>query len=131
MFVTMLIGIYDSNKKELLLANAGHEPPIIYSKDGSFSNYTEAGPPLGIMPNTKYTEHKITFEDSSMYIFTDGITEIKSPKGDMLGSEGFQNYIKKYQSTPNNERLKTIIDEILKEGHVQKDDLTIVVVDSK
>ena len=83
------------------------------------------------MPNTKYTEHKITFEDSSMYIFTDGITEIKSPKGDMLGSEGFQNYIKKYQSTPNNERLKTIIDEILKEGHVQKDDLTIVVVDSK
>ena len=112
-------------------ANAGHEPPIIYSKDGSFSNYTEAGPPLGIMPNTKYTEHKITFEDSSMYIFTDGITEIKSPKGDMLGSEGFQNYIKKYQSTPNNERLKTIIDEILKEGHVQKDDLTIVVVDSK
>ena len=131
MFVTMLIGIYDSNKKELLLANAGHEPPIIYSKDGSFSNYTEAGPPLGIMPNTKYTEHKITFEDSSMYIFTDGITEIKSPKGDMLGSEGFQNYIKKYQSTPNNERLKIIIDEILKEGHVQKDDLTIVVVDSK
>ena len=131
MFVTMLIGIYDSNKKELLLANAGHEPPIIYSKDGSFSNYTEAGPPLGIMPNTKYTEHKITFEDSSMYIFTDGITEIKSPKGDMLGSEGFQNYIKKYQSTPNNERLKTIIDEILKEGHIQKDDLTIVVVDSK
>jgi len=131
MFVTMLIGIYDSNKKELLLANAGHEPPIIYSKDGSFSNYTEAGPPLGIMPNTKYTEHKITFEDSSMYIFTDGITEIKNPKGDMLGSEGFQNYIKKYQSTPNNERLKIIIDEILKEGHVQKDDLTIVVVDSK
>jgi len=131
MFVTMLIGIYDSNKKELLLANAGHEPPIIYSKDGSFSNYTEAGPPLGIMSNTKYTEHKITFEDSSMYIFTDGITEIKSPKGDMLGSEGFQNYIKKYQSTPNNERLKIIIDEILKEGHVQKDDLTIVVVDSK
>ena len=49
----------------------------------------------------------------------------------MLGSEGFQNYIKKYQSTPNNERLKTIIDEILKEGHIQKDDLTIVVVDSK
>ena len=56
MFVTMLIGIYDSNKKELLLANAGHEPPLIYSKDGKFLNYTEAGPPLGIMSkdlNTK------------------------------------------------------------------------------
>jgi len=131
MFVTMLVGIYDSNKKEMLLASAGHEPPIILSKDGSFTNYTEAGPPLGIMPKTKYTEHSIPFVDSSMYIFTDGITEIKNPSGEMLGSEGFQNYILKYQETPNNERLKTIIDEILNTGHIQKDDLTIVVVDGK
>jgi len=131
MFVTMLIGIYDSNKKELLLSSAGHEPPIIFSKDGSFTSYTEAGPPLGIMPKTKYLEHKIPFTDSSMYIFTDGITEIKNPNGEMLGSEGFQNYIKKYQSTPNNERLKTIIDNIIGAGHIQKDDLTIVTVDSK
>ena len=131
MFVTMLVGIYDSNKKEMLLSSAGHEPPIIFSKDGSFTNYSEAGPPLGIMPNTKYTEHTISFADSSMYIFTDGITEIKNPNGEMLGSEGFENYIKKYQETPNNERLKTIIDDILKTGHLQKDDLTIVVVDGK
>ena len=131
MFVTMLIGIYDSNKKELLLSSAGHEPPIIFAKDGTFTNYSEAGPPLGIMPKTKYTEHTIPFSDSSMYIFTDGITEIKNPNGEMLGSEGFQNYIKKYQASPNNERLKTMIDDILNAGHIQKDDLTIVVVDGK
>ena len=131
MFVTMLVGIYDSNKKEMLLASAGHEPPIIFSKDGSFTNFTEAGPPLGVMPKIKYTEHTIPFADSSMYIFTDGITEIKNPDGKMLESEGFQNYIKKYQETPNNERLKTIIDEIINTGHIQKDDLTIVVVDGK
>ena len=131
MFVTMLVGVYDSQKKELLLASAGHEPPIIFSKDGSFTNYNEAGPPLGIMPNTKYTEHTIPFVDSSMYIFTDGITEIKNPNGEMLGSEGFQNYIKQYQSTVNNERLKSMIEDILNKGHIQKDDLTIVVIDSK
>ena len=131
MFVTMLVGVYDSQKKELLLASAGHEPPIIFSKDGSFTNYNEAGPPLGIMPNTKYTEHTIPFVDSSMYIFTDGITEIKNPNGEMLGSEGFQNYIKQYQSTVNNERLKAMIQDILNKGHIQKDDLTIVVIDSK
>ncbi len=131
MFVTMLVGIYDSNKKELLLSSAGHEPPIIFSKDGSFTNFNEAGPPLGIMPNTKYTEHTIPFVDSSMYIFTDGITEIKNPNGEMLGSEGFQNYIKQYQSTVNNERLKAMIDDILNKGHIQKDDLTIVVIDSR
>ena len=131
MFVTMLIGIYDSNKKELLLSSAGHEPPIIFSKEGVFSNYNESGPPLGIMANTKYSEHTIPFDDSSMYIFTDGITEIKNPKGEMLGSEGFQNYIKKYKDKNNSERLKIIIDDILNSGHIQKDDLTIVVIDSK
>ena len=131
MFVTMLIGIYDTNKKELLLSSAGHEPPLILSADGKFSNFSEAGPPLGIMPKTKYPEHKLSFENSSMYIFTDGITEIKNPSGEMLGSEGFENYIKKYQSTPINERLKTMIDDILNAGHIQKDDLTIVAIDGK
>ena len=65
-----------------------------------------------------------------MYIFTDCITEMKDPNRKMLESEGFQNYIKKYQSTPNNERLKAIVDDIVKSGKIQKDDLTIVVIDS-
>ena len=129
MFVTMLIGIYDSNKKELLLSSAGHEPPIIFDSNGNFSNYNESGPPLGIMANTKYQEHTIPFDKSSMYIFTDGITEIRNPKGEELGSVGFQNYIKKYKDHPNSERLKAMIDDILGAGHIQKDDLTIVTVD--
>ena len=66
-----------------------------------------------------------------MYIFTDGVTEIKDTDGEMLGAEGFQNYIKKYQSTPNNNRLKVIIEDIVKSGKIQKDDLTIVVIDGK
>jgi len=131
MFVTMLVGIYDSNKKDLLLSNAGHEPPLIYSKDGNFSNYTDAGPPLGIMPKIKYKETRIPFSESSMYIFTDGITEIKDPNGEMLGAEGFQNYIKKYQSTSINERLKVIVEDIVKSGKIQKDDITIVVIEGK
>ena len=131
MFVTMLIGIYDENKKELKLSSAGHEPPLILSADGIFSNFTDAGPPLGIMPKTKYPERTVSFENSSMYIFTDGITEIKNSNGEMLGSEGFENYIKKYQSTPINERLKTMLDDILNVGHIQKDDLTIVAIDGK
>ena len=130
MFVTMLVGIYDSLKKELLLSNAGHEPPLIYSKDKKFSNFTEAGPPLGIMSKIKYKETKLKFDDSSMYIFTDGITEIKDPGGNMLGADGFQNYIKKYQEEPNNQRLRIMVEDIVKSGKIQKDDLTIVVIDS-
>tara|TARA_B100000003_G_scaffold194124_1_gene195086 strand:+ start:161 stop:556 length:396 start_codon:yes stop_codon:yes gene_type:complete len=130
MFVTMLIGIYDDNTKELLLANAGHEPPIIMNEKNEFSNFNEAGPPLGIVAKTQYKEYKVSFEKSSMYIFTDGITEIKNPQGEELGSLGFQNYIKKYKHKPNNERLKLIIENVLNSKYIQKDDLTIVVIDS-
>ena len=130
MFVTMLIGIYDSNKKEMLLSNAGHEHPLIFSND-HFTNFEDADPPLGIISNIKYKEKKIKFDNSSMYIFTDGITEIKNSKGDMLGSDGFKNYIKKFKDFPTNQKLQLIVDQVLNAGHVQKDDLTLVVVDAK
>ena len=131
MFVTMLIGIYDKDKKELILSNAGHEPPLIYSKEEKFLNFEEAGPPLGIAPNFKFSEKKISFEKSSMYIFTDGITEIRNQKGEMLGADGFQNYIKKHQKISNGERLKKIIEDLISSGRIQKDDLTIVSVDGE
>ena len=131
MFVTMLIGIYDSNQKTLTLSSAGHEPPLILDKAENFTTFEDSGPPLGVMAKFKFTETTIPFSDSSIYIFTDGITEIKDPNGEVLGAEGFRNYIKKYQSTPNNERLKKIIDDIIGSGKIQKDDLTIVVIDSK
>ena len=129
MFVTMIVGVYDKNKNELLLSNAGHEPPLIFSKDGNFKTIDEAGPPLGIAPNFKFTEQIISFKESSMYIFTDGITEMKNNNGEMLGQEGFQDYIKKYQSTPNNKRLQKMIEDLISSGRIQKDDLTIVTVD--
>ncbi len=131
MFVTMLIGIYDSNSNQLLIANAGHEPPIIFTKNSEFSNFNEAGPPLGIVPETIYKEYKIDFEQSSMYIFTDGITEIKNSKGEELGSVGFQNYITKFKDKPKSQRLQLIIENVLNSKFIQKDDLTIVVLDSK
>ena len=130
MCVTMLIGIYDKNTDELLLGNAGHEPPIIMNDKNEFSNFNEAGPPLGIVSKTQYQEHKISFKNSSMYIFTDGITEIKNPQGEELGSIGFQNYITKFKDKPNNERLQIIIDNVLNSKYIQKDDLTIVVLDT-
>ena len=59
------------------------------------------------------------------------LQKLKTQKGEMLGSEGFQNYIKKYKDEVNSKRLNSIIDQLLKTGHVQRDDLTVVVIDAK
>ena len=66
-----------------------------------------------------------------MYIFTDGITEIKDKSNRMLSADGFASLIKKHQKYPNDQRLKKIIEEIISSGYLQKDDLTILVVDAK
>ena len=49
---------------------------------------------------------------------------------DRLGQEGFQDYIKKYQQIPNSQRLSKIIENLVQSGRIQKDDLTIVAIDS-
>ena len=99
------------------------------SKKKDIEDFVKLRTPLGIAPKFKFTEKLISFKDSSMYIFTDGITEMKNPSGEMLEQEGFQNYIKKYQNIPNSQRLNKIIEDLIKSGRIQKDDLTIVVVD--
>ena len=104
---------------------------IISFPNPKWANLVFTDPPLDITPKVKYTETTISFSENSMYIFTDWITEIKDPNGEMLGSNSFQDYIKKYQATPNNKRLKAIIDDFVKSGKIQKDDLTIVVIDGK
>ena len=77
MFVTMLIGIYDSNSKELLLANAGHEPPIILNNQNKFTNFNEAGPPLGIISKTQYKEYKISFTNPQCIYLLMGLLKLR------------------------------------------------------
>ena len=84
---------------------------------------------MGIQKKIVYQEKILTFSASSMYIFTDGITEIKDTSGHMLGADGFKSFIKKHQKITNDLRLKNIIDDIISSGKTQRDDLTILVVD--
>lgn len=130
MFVTMLVGIYDTNKNELCLSNAGHEPPLIYSKDKNFESFIISDPPLGVIEEIEYKETTIEFKSSSIYIFTDGVTEIKDTRGEMLGSEGLQKYIQKHSLDPINHRLKAIVDDATQLEKNQKDDITMLVIDS-
>ena len=50
------------------------------------------------MSKIKYKETILKFSNSSMYIFTDGITEIKDPSGEMLGAEGFKTILKSFKT---------------------------------
>ena len=53
MFVTMLMGLFDPATGILQLANAGHEPPLIHRRDGTFEAFPAEAPPLGIPRDIK------------------------------------------------------------------------------
>ena len=122
--MTMVIGIYDSNKKELLLSNAGHEPPLIFQKENLFE-FRGSRPAIRYCPKFKFTEKLIPFNESSMYIFTDGITEMKDAKGDAW-TRRFSKLHKKISKHCKQSEIKKIIEDLIKSGRIQKDDLTIV-----
>ena len=80
MFVTMLVGIYDSNSKELLISNAGHEPPIILNDQNEFSNFNEAGPPLGIVKKLLTKNIKLNLTNRQCIFLLMELLKLKTQK---------------------------------------------------
>ena len=131
-FVTMAAGILDQATGSVLLANAGHEPPLL-SRDGAFIAYPAATPPLGIAPELvppSLDEHWIELAGDPLYLFTDGLTETLCG-GAMLGAEGVGRLISANASLPAGVRLNTVLDGLCSEGAALKDDLTLLVVEDR
>ena len=57
-FVCAAVGIYDRASGEIVLASAGFPPALVY--DGqNFEEIEADGPPLGILDDIEYTEHRL------------------------------------------------------------------------
>lgn len=58
---------------------------------GSPVEVANTGFPLGIMPDTKYTEevHDV-LRDTRLVLFTDGVTDLENDGNEMLGIEGLK-----------------------------------------
>ena len=89
-FVTFVAMVLDPKAGTLTLANAGHMPPMMREAGGAVVPISKAvsSLPLGIMPDTKYTEETIDFPaGSSVLAFTDGITEALNQDREMYGRD--------------------------------------------
>lgn len=94
MFVTAWIGEIDLDTGVLTFVNAGHNPPIIISKeaspDGGRAAYlrTKPGLVLGAMEGVKYESQTVTLKPGdAIYLYTDGITEQPDGKGELFGED--------------------------------------------
>ncbi len=75
-FVTTFCGILDLGSGQLVYANGGHNPPVLFSADGSLRFLEEEGVALGAMEDMPYEEHELKLQSGEgLFIYTDGVTE--------------------------------------------------------
>ena len=80
MFVTLFLAVYDPASGELVYANGGHNPPVIFRADGTSSLLpTTDGIALGIFPDISFRENSITLSPGdSAILYSDGVTEAEN-----------------------------------------------------
>jgi len=88
-FVTLFYALYDSSTRALTYTNAGHNPPLLLRHNGSCERLSSGGTVTGIFDESKYDEGKVTLEPGDrLVLFTDGITEARSPGGEDFDDGG-------------------------------------------
>jgi sigma-B regulation protein RsbU (phosphoserine phosphatase) len=133
LFVTMAGGLYDPKTGKVIMANAGHEPPLLLDGMGDrFSSFEAEAPPLGIMHGIAgpegYPSHEIDLGGGNLYIFTDGLTEATTFGGGMLGIDGARALIRQHAEESADLQLHSITGAVRLPGQSLRDDLTMVVI---
>ena len=131
MFVTCILGEYDLVSEEIRWVNAGHQPALIRTQDGKYSEYTSSSTPLGVIKHKDKSVYKLErnkLNSSRFYIFTDGLSESLDKNGDEIGVEGSIKIIENNFTTDLKKQLKDVTSEVVKVAGEKNlsDDLTLV-----
>jgi serine phosphatase RsbU (regulator of sigma subunit)/anti-sigma regulatory factor (Ser/Thr protein kinase) len=129
MFVTCLYAIIDTEKGDLVFANAGHNLPYVRTADGVLE-LRATGMPLGLMPGMEYEERTYQLHDGEVMVLTsDGITEAHNVDGEMYGFGRLMGRVAK--KTTDDDMVAALVGDLEKwtgPDAEQEDDITLVVV---
>ncbi len=129
MFATLLYLELDGATGRLIMANAGHLPPLIKKADGSVRKLPAAGSaPLGILPTLSFASQAASLEPGdTVVLYTDGIIEAMNARDELYGYERFEALITAGPTDPD--AMKTAIVEDVNRFtglSPQHDDMTLV-----
>jgi serine phosphatase RsbU (regulator of sigma subunit) len=129
-FATALLLKIDIVTGRVLMANAGHHPPIIKRENGKIEEIQGGDTPLGTVSGILYEDIPFQLNKGDMLIlYTDGITESTNRHKKEFGLDGLMASIETVQSTPRDllqEILKSMKDH--RKGAKQKDDMTVICI---
>ena len=128
-FVTIFLGIYNTNSGRIMYANGGHSPPLLVDRHGNARSVGEAtGTIVGMLENQEYANAEMRLlPGETLLLFTDGITEARSPGGEFYG----EGRIRAFLEANHGKSAEALCDTLEKEiCDFQKmnlaDDLTIL-----
>ena len=132
MFVTVWMGILDLQSGILTYGNAGHNPPLLRRKDGSFEYLrNKANLALAFMDGVTYQKYEIQLmPGDSLYLYTDGVTEATNVEVELYGEERLQKKLNEVMDHSVEDRCNRIladIDEFVGSAE-QFDDITMLSV---
>jgi serine phosphatase RsbU (regulator of sigma subunit) len=90
-YLTLFLGILDTNRNELRYVNAGHNPPFVMHAGGGIEAMPATGLPIALYPGQPYTEATAPVRsDDLLFFYTDGLVEAENDSGDVFGVERLQ-----------------------------------------
>lgn len=135
MFLTMLMANWNASKKIFRYVSAGHERMLLlHSKSKTVDQVEGGGMALGMLPDISKLLKERTLElkiGDVLVMYSDGIPEARSKKGESYGLKRFQELLKKDCAFKSAEAIKNTILSDVKEfmaGAKQEDDITLVVL---
>jgi sigma-B regulation protein RsbU (phosphoserine phosphatase) len=138
-FATAVIATYLSQKKQLLLTNAGHPRPLLFRKSVGYWQYLshesvdeQAGNlPLGINDSTRYEHAALPIESGDMLLlYTDAFTEAGTEDEKLLGEQGLMSRVESIPLTDSIELFGRKLVHAVRDfaGGSANDDETLIVI---
>jgi sigma-B regulation protein RsbU (phosphoserine phosphatase) len=131
-FVTMFYARLNQATRTLQYASGGHNPPLLLrSRTGKFTTLEEAGPILGILPDTQFANTTVSLEPGDILtLFTDGVTEQENPSEEEFSLDRLKQVILNNQTQPVAAITSKVVEAVttFADTTEQSDDLTLVVI---
>ena len=132
-FVTMVCFVIDPTSGNFEYSNAGHPPPLVLSA-GKPARLLAGGYnfPLGIESEPITCREESLQRGEVLALYTDGVSELPTPSGELLATEGLADILTKLHNAKPTQPLPTLnknlnakLDE-LQQGHMAHDDITLL-----
>ena len=131
LFVTAWFGILDLKNGNLEFVNAGHNPPLLYSRKTGKFEYLRTKPNLLLAwkENVNYIKNEIQLEPGDrIFLYTDGVTEATNSENKLYREERLQDFLNNNLNLNAEETIKALKENLDKfVGNVEQfDDITML-----